>query len=550
MNSSNDSSLTASAQSKRNRLFARRVTNQIRIVLDLWRYTADAWSTEHTLDLIHSVSSLVDFAERFEAHEPLKIARKILQILQSCAIMNEGPANSDLSNLSDLFHALSQTATRRNDTEQPVGILSPKKPIYVALMDEQISEKLRDQLDFFGYRVENILSPEEFRKKMEVRQPAAAIIETYLASTLEETLKLLKTCDEHFLEPTPVILYSPKNQDVSTRLAASRANIAYFHHNKLPIGVVLEQLDKLTQMMPPEPYRVLIVDDSRTQSMTSQKILNNASMITEVLSNPLEILEMLEQFAPEIILMDMYMPHCSGLELAKVIRQNDLYLQIPIVFLSSERDPDKQMEAMVIGGDEFLTKPIEPRHLIAAVRSRGERARALTSMMVRDSLTGLLNHTRILDELDREVQKSRNQNTSCCFAMVDIDHFKKINDSYGHPVGDQVIRQLALFLKQRLRKSDQVGRYGGEEFAVILPNTSPEDAFRVLESLRQQFSQIRHLSNSLEFQVTVSCGMAVLREKETREQLTERADQQLYLAKKGGRNCVCSDSTTPSGEIL
>ena len=177
--------------------------------------------------------------------------------------------------------------------------------------------------------------------------------------------------------------------------------------------------------------------------------------------------------------MDMYMPGCNGMELAKAIRQIGAYFSIPIVYLSSETDTDKQFQAMQIGGDAFLTKPIEPHRLVSSVAVRAERMKIIRSYMVRDSMTGLFNHTTTKEHLDTAIAHAQRKQEEVCFAMIDVDKFKAVNDTYGHPIGDRVLIALARLIRQRVRKADIVGRFGGEEFAVILPGCA---------SLRRLFS--------------------------------------------------------------
>jgi len=239
--------------------------------------------------------------------------------------------------------------------------------------------------------------------------------------------------------------------------------------------------------------------------------------------------------------MDLYMPSCTGLELAGVIRQQESFVGIPIVFLSSEKNVGTQLEAMRLGGDDFLTKPISPPHLLSAITTRVERARALRASMIQDSLTGLLNHVRILDQLSIEIARAQREKIPLTFAMIDIDHFKSINDDYGHPSGDRVIKSLARLLKQRLRKTDCIGRYGGEEFAVILPNSDIQSIYPLLEKIRDIFAKIRHTppTNKFEFSVTFSAGIASLSPKlNSVDALLQGADRALYAAKNQGRNQI------------
>ena len=201
-------------------------------------------------------------------------------------------------------------------------------------------------------------------------------------------------------------------------------------------------------------------------------------------------------------------------------------------------DREKQLEAVGIGGDDFLTKPIRPKHLISAVRSRIERYRELRALMLRDSLTGLYNHTSIRERLVQESARAVRNNQPLALAMMDIDYFKKVNDTYGHATGDRVLKALAHMLTRRMRQSDIIGRYGGEEFLIILPNTDKQTARQILDELREAFALVRHTADNTEFNVTFSCGVASFPKHQTPAALSEAADRAMYAAKAQGRNRV------------
>ena len=158
--------------------------------------------------------------------------------------------------------------------------------------------------------------------------------------------------------------------------------------------------------------------------------------------------------------------------------------------------------------------------------------------MVRDGLTGLLNHTAIIEQLGREIVRSNRLKTPLSFAMVDVDFFKKVNDTYGHAAGDRVLKSLARLLKQRLRGTDIVGRYGGEEFAVIMTDTDAPDAAKVIDEIRKVFSRLLHMSDNREFNVTFSCGIADIQQFPDVESVSNAADKVLDDAKMKGRNQV------------
>lgn len=247
----------------------------------------------------------------------------------------------------------------------------------------------------------------------------------------------------------------------------------------------------------------------------------------------------MQEFHPDLILMDLYMPGIDGIELAKLIRQIDEYVSTPIVFLSSEEDFSKQIEALNLGGDDFLTKPIKASHLVALVKSRLERLRILRSYMMRDSLTGLLNHTSFRGQLMQEINRSKRHKIRLAFSMLDIDNFKQVNDTFGHPVGDTVLKSLSRLLRQRLRRSDIIGRYGGEEFVALLLEVDASNTFQIMDEIRAHFSEIRHFSPTKGvFTTTFSAGIATFPEFENANSLIDAADQALYAAKAAGRNKV------------
>jgi diguanylate cyclase (GGDEF)-like protein len=145
-----------------------------------------------------------------------------------------------------------------------------------------------------------------------------------------------------------------------------------------------------------------------------------------------------------------------------------------------------------MGGDEYLIKPIKPDHLISTVTVLAERMKIIRSNMVKDSMTGLFNYAATKDALDAAIKQAQNQDQeeTVCFAMIDLDHFKDINDNYGHDAGDRVLMALARLLRQRLRKADVVGRTGGEEFAVVLPACSIQEAGQLLQKILEDFATI------------------------------------------------------------
>lgn len=409
--------------------------------------------------------------------------------------------------------------------------------IYLVEKDAQLAHFIAQQLAQFDYVVEIFTTATGLAAAIGKARPAAVITNLVLPEGNWFSAEKMG----EFIDEIPLIFLT-SHADISARLAAARAGCAAYLVKPVEIHDLVDWLDRLTQGISSKPlnkpYRILIVDDDRYLAESYALILQLAGMEARVLTEPLKILDIIADYSPDLILMDIYMPDCNGIDLAQVVRQHRTYLSIPIVFLSVENNVERQLAAKRLGGDDFLTKPIEPNHLIGAVLSRAERARDLRMVMESDSLTGLLNHVVIKERLAIELKRAHRQGTPLTFALIDLDHFKAINDDHGHLTGDRVIKALASLLNRRLRDTDIIGRYGGEEFAVILTETETDAAIKVMNEIRKSFALLCHSSGEQEFNVTLSCGVAGLTDKINSRELIAAADEALYAAKAAGRNRV------------
>ncbi len=412
-----------------------------------------------------------------------------------------------------------------------------RKRIYLCEDDPFQLSSLTTQIGCFGFEVTGFAKLEEFQAAVDTSAPDAIVMDMVHPGRRTGGAQIVERIRAGGGRGVPVVFISMES-DMGSRLAAVRVGCdAYFVKPADPTELCAT-LHALTSNEKPEPYRIVIVEDDSHLSEMYGTILHEAGMETRTLTDPMQALPLLREFQPDLVLMDMHMPGCSGLELAAVIRQMKEYLSIPIVFLSGETDPDLQFDARRKGGDEFLHKTIKPEHLVAAVAVRAQRMKLLRSFMVRDSMTGLFNHSSIKEHLDIAVTRAQRAGENVCFAMIDLDHFKGVNDRYGHAAGDKVLVAMANLLRQRLRKSDIIGRYGGEELAVILPGSSMQEAVALMDQLRRCFENIRFPVGEDTFTVTFSCGVASLESHDNPEKLCLAADQSLYTAKKEGRNRV------------
>ena len=526
------------------KVFSTQLPEKLRIIEEaLNGLSQDEWDpqkAEHAAQLLHTLAGT---AGTFGFSAIRAASKKTEVIIRSSIKDCRIPAGSALADIREQFitlisackNSLASEAAPAVSSQTPFPIRSDIDTIFVLDNDPLFIDSLARQLRCYGYKVDAFSAPAGLVDALKTTTPFLIVVE--LSCFEHQHAGAIAEIQNRQTPPIPVIYLSGR-VDFNSRLQAVRAGGYAYFAKPVNVGRLVDYLDLLTTRTPRAPFRILIVDDEQLLADYHATILQQAGMTAAVVTDPEQTLESLVDFRPELILMDVYMPGCSGMELANVIRQDETYIDIPIVYLSAETDIDRQLVAMGRGGDDFLTKPIRPDHLISSVTSRAERYRILRRFMIRDSLTGLLNHSRTKEQLDIEVARAQRNRSNLAFAIIDIDHFKSVNDTYGHYTGDQVIKNLSRLLQQRLRKTDTIGRYGGEEFAVILSDMDAATAMKVLDAVRQDFSLISQQAKDSAFSVTFSCGIAAFPSFNTAGALNEAADAALYRAKNCGRNCI------------
>lgn len=297
---------------------------------------------------------------------------------------------------------------------------------------------------------------------------------------------------------------------------------------------------------------VLVIDDSpgaRRQILDGLKATGLFASFHEA-ENVIEGFKIALSEPLDVIICDLDMPGMDGFKFLSMIKTRKELQDIPIILVTGIDDQDSKIRGLERGASDYLTKPFYPAELIARVKvqlkikslqdSLKKSNQALMELSNTDPLTKLSNRRFLMKTLEKELQRCERSQKSLALIMVDIDHFKSINDSYGHQQGDIVLKTLANQMKARLRDYDLAARFGGEEFALVLPETSLADAIRVADRLRTAVKDLRFTGEFAEIRLTISLGVATYPHNKIRtvDDLIREADRALYNAKEKGRNRV------------
>ena len=295
-----------------------------------------------------------------------------------------------------------------------------------------------------------------------------------------------------------------------------------------------------------EPLTILVAEDNEDQMEIIQMILGRSRYRLVCAVDGEEALELLAREPVDIALLDIMMPRLSGMEVCRRIREDPRLKNIYVIFLTALITGEDRVKGLELGANDYITKPFYLPELMARI-SVGERLtrerRQMEKHAAHDSFTGLHNRWTFEERFTHEFARTQRYGRPLSILMIDIDDFKKVNDTYGHPCGDAVIKGLARVLVERTRKSDIAARYGGEEFIVLLPEIALEGAMQAAEKLRQEFSGlIFDPESAVSFSATVSIGAASTstRSYEDGKTVIQDADLALYKAKRSGKNRVAS----------
>jgi diguanylate cyclase (GGDEF)-like protein len=294
-----------------------------------------------------------------------------------------------------------------------------------------------------------------------------------------------------------------------------------------------------------------VVDDDREQVSSLVELLRRAGYEPHAAYDGASALRAYRAVSPSLVLLDLGLPDVDGFHLTRRFKKEQSGF-VPVVLLTGHGDPDSKRRGLEAGADELLQKPVSPFELELRLRSLlriktltmrlEEQNQRLLELAHTDALCGVPNRRAVVDDLRREARRAARYATPLAVAVIDLDHFKQVNDRYGHSTGDAVLSAAARALRSGIREEDTLGRLGGEEFLVVAPQIGAQEAVRLAERLRSLVARAVVPGPQGPILITASVGVAAMIGGGTRagSELLEAADRALYAAKKAGRNRVAS----------
>ncbi|WP_369602744.1 EAL domain-containing protein [Hahella sp. SMD15-11] len=505
--------------------------------------------------LLHMLagSAAVFGLSHVSAHAAL-IERQVLAQKEGASEEDRQALSAALDELIAEIRALASPEKVAWLEEEPIAGARQGRPVMVLEDDHLYAEWLKTQIESRGYRVECHADASRLEARLQSVEPLALVVDVMLEEGDLSGLECLSRIGAQRLAddkpPLPAVVVSLRD-DFESRLKAVRAGATWYLTKPLDVDQLFLALEELIEKRPREPYRILLVDDDEDLLKLYQLFLEEKGMEVRTETDPRKVLDVINQFRPELIVLDLYMPECSGIELGQVIRQHHRLASIPIVFLSSETNPEKQLQAVRVAGDDFLTKPIEPWKLTQDLLARVRRAR-MVNRYIRslvkdlaykerhDPLTGLPNRSVFEARLKAAMERARRKRQGLMVLMlVDIDNFQHINDVFGHEVGDALILDMAQRLGSALPRQAVLSREGGDEFAILLTSLPDFERVRNLCEHLNRIAAMPFFVTGQEIELTLSIGVVIYTGKETSgpKDLIKHADTALYHAKatsKGG----------------
>ncbi len=527
--------------------YSRKLPQKIWLIKDLWQKLIHVdWNEEAFRSLHRLIHSLAGSGRTFGFDELGELAKKFDRYLNSLHTRNRLPDEHDRQQISTLIEQLARLAQRKqgppscNDASFNTNASAVRDSlIYIVDDDEDLARYLSTLLSAAGFSVLTFPDPQLARDSIGENTPDLVIMDIMFPDSGVRGFDLVEEIRRCAGRRMPVIFLSGRT-DLSGRLSAIRAGGDAYFKKPIDFDALVAKIDELISASHEEKYRLLVVDDDKELSEHYALTLKKAGMICETLNNPITIMQCIEQFQPHAVIMDLHMPQYNGLELTSVLRQDEDLYALPIIFVTSEAGEDYKTQALGLGVNDYLAKPVADDALIEAVYKQVRCARRLRSKinsLTKNNLgTGLVNREYFLSRLESAVSYSREQGAYFSVLDIMIDHYEIVKEKIGRAWIDEANKQIALRISTLLSGSDIATVGADGVFMVLTENRSADELLQLGKRISDNIAESKVQLGDQQISVTCSIGVVELdgSANSLRELLVQAQAASLYAANGGG----------------
>ena len=494
----------------------------------------------------------------FGLPEGTQLAREIERLLQTETSLKP----QDVKRLQQRVKALRQVINQHSPNDQPKATSSPepklnqsvnpdRRPLLLVVdRDQPLIDLIKAEAEQWDIRVNAAATLTAARKAAQGDRPDIVLYDPAVTRKGKEDATLLKDLASQ-TPPVPCLVFTTQDS-LTSRLTAARMGGRAFLEKPQPPALVLEVVNQVLQHTDPAEARVLIVDDDPQILEALRTLLEPWGLKISTLTDPRQFWKRLARFSPDLLILDVKMPHVNGVELCQVVRNDPRWGGLPVIFLTAHTGAEIINQVFTAGADDFVNKPIIGPELVVRILNRLERTKLLRRLADIDPLTGVSNRYKSTLDLESLLHLANRANQPLCFAILDLEGFKEINNRYGHAAGDAVLSQLGQSLLQSFHPEDVVARWGSEEFIIGLYGITQSDGVQQLTDVLQTLQpKGGKTADGKALSLTFRAGVAQYPEMGTDIQsLYQSAYRALQQAKADQQVCgYAAETTEPEASI-
>jgi diguanylate cyclase (GGDEF)-like protein len=502
--------------------FKERVSEQVSVLeqatIALWQKKLDQDLWQQARQEAHTLAGSLG---TFGLQKGSQLAQRIDRLLQAERISAE-----EVVTLREWVIALrqeierspsrSEEELRRSSTETAAASVEDHRPLLLIVeRDQLLAHQLSTEATQRGFRATVAANLLRARDKVFLEPPDVVLLDLGVAPTAVDSLALLTDLNKH-VPSIPVVIIAEQDS-FTERLELARLGRCTFLQNSLSPLQMLETVDQVLHDADRAKARVMVVDDDLSLLAIVRSLLEPWGLKITTLADPQHFWDVLEATTPDLLILDIEMPHINGIELCQLVRNDSRWGSLPVLFLTAHTNAETVNQVFAAGADDFVSKPLVGPELVTRIINRLERIRFLRNLAETDPLTRLANRQKSTYDLEMFLRLANRQNQPLSLAVVDLAHFQQRNDGYGHATGDEVLRQIGQLLRRSFRAEDVVARWGSGTFVIgmygITKQKSAQRLSHVLTVLHQHiFTALdgakSQTTRSTQLQVTFSAGVA------------------------------------------